>query len=97
MISEQLKATKRQQAKNIQRLEFQGGGQRNEAPKRGLDGIEEGKIGDEDVEEESFKSDDMKSDGSKSGSGSSGDDDDDDDSSIDMDGDENEEKLYEMI
>lgn len=97
MISSELKRSKKDQAKNIQRNESIQIGQRNEAPKRGLDGIEEGKAGDEDVEEESFKSDDMKSEEDKSDGSSDDDDDDDDDSSIDMDGDENEEKLYEMI
>lgn len=75
------------------------------ASAKGLDGIEEGKAGDEDVEEDSAEDDvgfrkikSKVSKGSSSDDGSSDDGSSDSgDSSIDMDGDDDEEKLYEAI
>lgn len=68
-------------------------------PTKGLDGIEEGKVGDEDVEEDSEKSDEIFGKknsriANESHSSDSCSNDDSGESSIDMDGDEDEEKLY---
>ena len=82
-------------------------GQKLQAPVQGLAGIEEGKQGDEDLDDVSEKSDEVfnkqkpKTSGDDSSgkvSGSNSDDDSSGDSSINMDGDEDDEqKLYAQI
>lgn len=77
-----------------------GEGQVAKPPQKGLDFIQEGKVGDEDVEGESDSSEEAKEakvkrddDSDNKNSSDESDEDDDDESSIDMDGD-NGENLY---
>ena len=83
---------KKKQSSSLQNAveKMQQTGQNLHAPTKGLDGIEEGKIGEEDLEDSSGSG------GFDDQSNKSGSSDDDEESSIDMDGDDDE-KLYQMI